>query len=118
LNGDGRLDIVYGDDIGVNVLLGKGDGTFAASGSYAIRDRAASFALGDLNLDGKPDLVAIPDSGDSVCLLLGKGDGTFAETIYYPAASSSLALADLNADGKLEVVATSRDAVFLLDLCQ
>lgn len=119
LNGDGRLDIVWGDlSNTVGVLLGKGDGTFAPPVSYDIPDGAASLAVGDLNRDGKADLAATTNRTHSVCLLLGKGDGTFAATIEYAAASSSLALADLNADGKLEVVATSKDALFLLDLCQ
>jgi len=99
----------------VGVLLGKGDGTFADSISYPVQDGAASLALGDVNRDGKPDLVV---SGATVRLLLGKGDGTFADTIYYPAASSTLALADLNADGKLEVIAYSYPEIFVLNLCQ
>ena len=123
LNGDGTLDIILGaetthggvpDGSYVGVLLGKGDGTFADSVSYSIQDGAASLALGDVNRDGKPDLVV---SGGTVRLLLGKGDGTFADTIYYPAASSTLALADLNADGKLEVIAHSYPEIFVLNLC-
>jgi hypothetical protein len=118
LNGDGRLDIIWGPDANhVGVLLGKGDGTFADPVWYVVQDGAAALALGDMNRDGKPDLVATTRGG-TVCLLLGRGEGTLADAIYYPAGSStSLALADLNADGKLEVVATSYPVAFVLNLC-
>jgi hypothetical protein len=118
LNGDGRLDIIWGPDAKyLGVLLGKGDGTFADPVWYMVQDGAAALALGDMNRDGKPDLVATIRGG-TVCLLLGRGDGTLADAIYYPAVSwSSLALADLNADGKLEVIATGSEGVFVLSLC-
>jgi hypothetical protein len=123
LNGDGRLDIILGAETSrggvpdgeyVSVLQGKDDGTFAASVSYSVQSWPASLALGDVNRDGKPDLVV----GGEMSLLLGKGDGTFADTIYGPAAASSLALADLNADGKLEVIGYSYPAIFVVNLCQ
>jgi len=90
LNGDGRLDLAVGnkgnylDDGCVSILLGKGDGTFAAAVNYAEGTEPAAVAFGDFNGDGKPDLaVAISGSHtiywfhDSVRVLLGNGDGTF-----------------------------------------
>ncbi|MFO0759225.1 MAG: FG-GAP-like repeat-containing protein [Byssovorax sp.] len=60
-----------------------------------------AIARGDLNGDGKLDLVTA-DLGDSgVSVLLGHGDGTFAPAVAYPTglAPRSVAIADLNGDG-------------------
>lgn len=72
-----------------------------------------SVAVGDINGDGKPDLIATNPCADSSCsngvvaVLIGNGDGTFqAATTYnsggiYP---YSVALSDLNRDGKLDLI--------------
>jgi len=108
-NGDGKLDLaVVGDYIstgGVSILLGNGDGTFAAGGGGL--DASADFGLvatGDFNGDGIPDLVATNyfDFGKSPTIFLGKGDGTFTAKAasftldYFP---TSIVVADFNADG-------------------
>ncbi len=55
LNGDGRLDLVMSSIAGVEVLVGKGDGTFGAPVMVAadvyIHDMA------DFDSDGKLDLI-------------------------------------------------------------
>jgi hypothetical protein len=114
LNGDGNLDILVEGYYGVNdtldvlsVLLGKGDGTFAAKHEYPAGDGANGLALGDLNGDGKLDVVT-PDLGaNQVGVLLGKGDGSLAARQGYPTGErpSAVALGDLDADGKLDLVA-------------
>ena len=61
----------------VSVLLGAGDGTFAAGPALRRGETPASVSIGDLDGDGAPDLaVANFDSGD-VSVLLGNG-GRFA----------------------------------------
>ncbi len=55
LNGDGKLDIVLPSR---NILLGNGDGTFAAAQSYNPKaPTGVTEVVADFNGDGKPDLV-------------------------------------------------------------
>lgn len=79
---------------------------------------ASMIAVGDLNNDGKPDLVVV-DCGDCyvirgagvVGVLIGNGDGTFQPAIVYgPGGVTPLfvAIADVNGDGKLDLVVANR----------
>jgi hypothetical protein len=115
VNGDGKPDLLVAgltnpDLTGgvVTVLLGNGDGSFGAGQSYdAGAQRAFSLAVGDVNEDGKLDVLVL---GGLVGVLLGNGDGTFQAAQTYPSggvAASSIAIADLNGDGKSDVVVTN-----------
>ena len=108
LNGDGKLDIVTAnfDSATVSVLIGKGDGTFAAKVDYPTGNSPHSVVLGDLNGDGKQDLVVANDGSATVSVLIGKGDGTFAAKVDYPAGdrATSVALGDLNGDGRPDLI--------------
>ena len=93
-NGDGKLDLVVGDETGTSVRLGNGDGTFRSK--LAVASGGPSLA-GDFNNDGKLDFIA----GGSV--LLGNGDGTFQlRWSFLPGAP--VGAADFNGDGKLDLV--------------
>jgi uncharacterized protein (TIGR03437 family) len=110
-NGDGKLDFAVGNSGGsVDILLGKGDGTFAApSPTYTVTQNPESMVAVDVNGDGKIDL-AILNSGagsvDQLQVFLGNGDGTFNPQ---PAISTGtglgdLAYTDLNHDGKPDLL--------------
>src|SRR5271157_1132232 len=106
-NGDGKLDLAVasngatGNPGGIFILLGKGDGTFAAAVNVAPGFQIA-VAVGDLNGDGKPDLVA---GGTGLVVLLGKGDGTFgAPTSVIAQVGPPFTLGDFNGDGKLDIL--------------
>jgi hypothetical protein len=57
--------------------------------------------VGDLNLDGKPDLAVTNNGGSTVSVLFGNGDGTFAPQVAYATGGApySAVIADLNGDG-------------------
>ena len=91
-NGDGKLDLAIvnsGDGAAVlgvvNLLLGKGDGTFQAPATIAADKYPAQLVVADFNEDQKLDLVLGDLTDGGVTLLLGKGDGTFqAGTVISP----------------------------------
>jgi uncharacterized protein (DUF2141 family) len=117
-NGDGKLDIAvadYGDPStgnngGISILLGNGDGTFQAATQIDAGKNPISIAVGDFNGDGKKDLVVAdlggrPTGGNgSVEVLLGNGDGTFQTPLSLSAGNEPfpLAVGDFNGDGKLD----------------
>jgi FG-GAP-like repeat/Abnormal spindle-like microcephaly-assoc'd, ASPM-SPD-2-Hydin len=126
-NGDGKLDLVIAGTpacngtcapITTSILLGNGDGTFQAPAT--IFSNSGPLAAGDVNGDGKLDLVLLnivttsPVSSPAqlVQVYLGNGDGTFSNPYnYFPAPTSysgvGLALADFNRDGNLDVAASN-----------
>lgn len=122
-DGDGNLDVAtaisggWTDTNQVNVLRGRGDGTFESPAWYAVGMAPAWIAAGDINADGKPDLVtanAGPGANGTTCsVLTNLGDGTFAAAA--PCAVGSypgfVLLADLNADGKLDLAAANRGSL-------
>ena len=64
-------------------------------------------ALGDLDGDGKLDLV-LGNGNGSLSILLGNGDGTFhppSVTVAQPGQVSALVLADFDGDGVLDIAA-------------
>jgi hypothetical protein len=121
LNDDGKPDLavtnVMSDD--VRVLLNLGNGTFAASVSYAVGPFPGSPLAPDLNGDGKPDLVLAHGYGN-VGVLFNLGNGTFAPEVNYILNYdvASIAAVDLNGDGKPDLaVANGVDVSVLLYTC-
>ena len=115
LNGDGKSDLVatYAQWCGcdspspwVSVFLSNGDGTFQPRVDYpvGVMYESHSVTTGDINHDGKPDLI-VSNTHGSVAVLLGNGDGTFQPGVDYPVngAWSSL-IGDFNGDGNPDVV--------------
>jgi hypothetical protein len=122
-NGDGILDLALpsGCNNGVAVLLGKGDGTFAAetspaSGISATYSDPDILATGDFNGDGIPDLAVVNFcDGNQLCnqgtatILLGDGTGRFAVAANPIVLSNAryILSADLNGDGVSDLIVGS-----------
>ena len=118
-NNDGKLDFAATDGEftfnNVPVLLGNGDGTFAASTApgNASRPTLCALAAADFNGDGGLDLAVGNDVYGTLDILLGYGAGAFSEAANSPMflgvlGQCSVAVGDLNGDGKLDLaIATS-----------
>jgi len=105
----------------VMVLMGQGDGTFQVPPTYNFQGyNVNSVAAGDLNGDGKLDLVVANScqsnnckkgNSGSIAVLLGNDDGTFQAAQEYPTGgfgSSSVAIGDVNGDGFADVVVANQ----------
>jgi uncharacterized protein (TIGR03437 family) len=112
VNGDNVPDLIVATrapnfTYSVDVLLGKGDGTFGSTASFSTEYGPTWIAVADLNGDGKPDLAIAHCCGDTdTTFMLGNGDGTFQPDVHLAAAVSpaTLQVADLNGDGKPDLV--------------
>ena len=73
-------------------------------------------AAGDVNGDGKVDLVTANFVDDDVSVLLGTGTGSFGAARNYSAGSPprSVAMADFNGDGKIDLVTANAGGVTVL----
>ncbi len=107
LRGNGKKDIICSNGL---VLLGNGDGTFTAVATPAfpyfqdpLYAGGPGLASGDINNDGKIDLVV--DNSSTISTWIGKGDGSFTQGPSYAtiATDGFIAVDDLDGDGNADV---------------
>src|ERR1044071_7620079 len=120
LNGDGIKDVaIGGGNTELSVLLGVGDGTFVQQPVVTLVPGGDLFSacndigVGDLNRDGKQDLVVPLGNGEGNAILIGNGNGTFQVTsriqIDETFAPLHAVVADYNRDGLLDIARTMGD---------
>lgn len=135
---DGKLDLVWTDPLitaidgcgntGLWVAKGNGDGSFQAPQMEPTGFYPGWSLIGDVNGDGKPDIVAVNYASPSISVLLNNGAGEFKPPLifrippmgstFFPfdvlPANNAIA-ADLNGDGKTDLVLSlSNGAAILL----
>lgn len=115
MDGDGDLDMVTVDlqdqEAGtVSVSLGDGVGGFGAPASYPVGAGSAWLAVGDLNQDGRPDVVVSNTQAQDTHALtayLNDGNGNLVSPRALSAPANAqpqgLAIGDWNGDGKADV---------------
>jgi VCBS repeat protein len=117
-NHDGVIDLAIAneDNGSVGVLLGNGDGTFAAAVSNPTPGYSPyTITAADLNGDGFVDLAvtAYTDGPAAVGILLANNDksGTFQAPTYYTVDGEPdfVAFGDLNKDGNVDMAVTLYD---------
>jgi hypothetical protein len=116
-NGDGSKDIATGSG---QIFLNNGSGTFTAVATPAFTiptnpTLPEKIAVGDVNKDGKLDLVVENASTGAIQIFTGKGDGTFTAGNSYvpPNGAAGLYVTDLDGDGNPDIyVGTANGGVF------
>jgi hypothetical protein len=126
-NGDGFPDVAsQGPTSGtIGVVLGSIHGALTAAPIYAtasscLNNQVYGVASGDVNGDGKVDMVATllgatvaGCQNHTVAVMLGAGTGKFQAAKYYATGTTGqeyqVYLVDINGDGKLDIVTSNND---------
>ncbi len=115
-NGDGYADLVSLDGSTFEILIGKGDGTFAAPVTYPVGANPVFVLQRDLNGDGKRDIVVVNHDSNDISVLLGNGNGTFQPQKRFAAGTAPITAVtgDFNRDGKVDIAVAGSAGVSIL----
>jgi uncharacterized protein (TIGR03437 family) len=104
-NSDGRSDLIVKINCGerrnsVVTILSNQSGGFLQPVNNPVAAEPRVFSFGDLNGDGKPDIITTHEA-ETVSILINNGDGAFASAVSLPtgAPPAAAAIGDVNGDG-------------------
>ncbi|MFN7932472.1 MAG: FG-GAP-like repeat-containing protein [Bryobacteraceae bacterium] len=84
-DGDGNVDLAGVMGNGVFVVRGNGTGGFEEPVFYRAPPTPYRIAVGDMNLDSRPDVLVSDRNANTISVLLNRGDGRLGEPIASPA---------------------------------
>lgn len=112
-DGDNKLDLATANCQGaglpvgdISVFLNTGSGTFASAIQYTTQGSPYYITCGDLNFDGKADIVSSQTLADKISVFIASGSGSFlaATTLSITDHPSRLEIGDFNNDTKPDVM--------------
>lgn len=122
LNADGRADLIVanGGDGTISVFLNNpaSPGGLLAAAAYPVGAQPVSIAVGDLNGDGKPELIVANKGSDTLSLLSNNGSGQFSPATSFSlpqgSAPQSVVTADFDGDGFLDLAVARAGGIVTL----
>lgn len=119
LDGDGNLDAIVtnNDDNTMMIFWGDGSGTFSTANRTILTTGNGPHRIvtGDLDGDGKIDIVIVDWTGTSITIFYNNGGRQFTtQNLGSWGSSDSVALGDLNGDGLPDIViGGERETVYI-----